>query len=51
MECSICGEKIESCDECGKKFHKGQIIFCDTEDFDKHKCNLCYVSAEEGEVE
>lgn len=50
MECSICEEKIENCDECGIEFKKKDIVFCDDEDFDKHKCSQCYVPAEEGEV-
>lgn len=51
MKCSICDEKIDTCDECGKKFKKGDKIFCNTDDFDKHECPICYTPAEEGEVE
>jgi len=51
MKCDICDEKVTTCDECGKKFHKGFTIFCNTDGFDKHECSDCYTPAEEGEVE
>lgn len=51
MKCSICDNEISRCDGCGKRFHKGNIVFCNTDDFDKHECNECYTPAEEGEVE
>ena len=51
MNCSVCGEKITICDECGDKFHKGDKVFCCSDDFDKHKCTECHVPVEEGEVE
>lgn len=51
MKCNICEEKVDRCDECNKKFHKGDCIFCGTDGFDEHRCNECYCPAEEGEVE
>ena len=51
MKCSICDRKITHCDECGTRFQKGDPVFCDEDDFDKHKCESCYNPAEEGIVE
>lgn len=49
-QCNICEEEIDCCDECGKKFRKGESVFCNTDYFDKHECSDCYIPAEEGEV-
>lgn len=51
MKCNICEAEITHCDECGREFKRRDVVFCDNEDFEKHKCKACYVPAEEGRVE
>jgi len=52
MECSVCGEEITHCNECGKEFKKGDKIICNCHDVsESHLCLDCYLPAEEGIVE
>ena len=45
MKCDICEDKVTVCDDCGEKFHKGDILYCEN---GIHICPDCI--GEEGEV-
>lgn len=51
MKCNVCDEKVDRCDECNRKFHKGDGLFCSVDGFEAHVCIDCYAPADEGEVE
>ena len=42
--CEECDEELTTCEDCGKDFEYGAIVYCEEDKYDEplHLCKKCY---------